>query len=73
MDCNDIIGAGVPKDCASINASVGVEKDLILVNYVDFDFDSTFDVLNREADDTNKNIGGLTDIKLKSGATQHIF
>ena len=73
MDCGDIIEAGISKDCSSINAAVGAGKDLILVNYDDFDAVSTFAVTNREADDTNNNLDGLTSILLKSGATQYTF
>lgn len=73
MPCNDLISGGATKDCNSINAPVGVDKDLILVNYDDFDFTATFDAANREADNTNDNEGGLTTIHLKSGATQHTF
>ncbi len=73
MACNDLISAGVTLDCGSVNAPIGVDKDLILVNYEDFDFAGTFDATNREADDTNNNSGGLTAIKLKSGATQYTF
>ena len=36
-DCDGFITGGIEKNCASINAPVGVEKDLILVNYDDFD------------------------------------
>ena len=70
-DCDGIISSGVEKDCSTINAAVGVDKDLILVNYDDFDKELTF--ATREADDTNKNIGGLTAIELKAGAVQHVF
>ena len=73
MACNDIISAGISLDCPSVNAPIGVEKDLILVNYDEFDRVGTFDSANREADDTNGNEGGLTAIKLKSEATQHTF
>ncbi len=70
-DCDGLITSGVEKDCKTVNAAVGVEKDLILVNYEDFDKELTF--ATREADDTNKNIVGLTAIQLKAGAVQHIF
>lgn len=73
MSCEDVISAGIVKDCNSINASVGVDKDLILVNYEEFDYEATFDAANREADDTNNNLDGLTAIKLKTGATQYTF
>ena len=36
-DCNDLLSGGILKDCDAINAAVGVDKDLILVNYEDFD------------------------------------
>lgn len=70
-NCADIIIAGIALDCNSINAAVGVDKDLILVNYEDFDKAAT--ILTREIDDTNGNEGGLTAIELKTGATQYIF
>lgn len=72
-DCTSTITAGISLDCADINAAVGVNKDLILVNYDDFDRVATLDVANIEADDTNGNVGGLTNIELKSGATQYTF
>ena len=72
-DCSDLITSGILLDCDTINAAVGVDKDIILVNYEDFDAIATKDVANIEADDTNNNIGGLTDIKLKIGAVQYIF
>ena len=73
MSCNKVISAGISYDCDAINAAVGVEKDLILVNYADFDKVATLLAGNREADDTNSNEGGLTNIELKSGAVQHVF
>lgn len=73
MGCNSAISAGIARDCKSVAAAVGVDKDLILVNYDDFDFAGTFDAANREIDDTNNNEGGLAAIKLKSGAIQHTF
>jgi hypothetical protein len=72
-DCNDLLSGGILKDCDAINAAVGVDKDLILVNYEDFDYALTNDAANIEADDTNNNIDGLTNIELKTGATQYIF
>lgn len=73
MSCDKVLLAGIVKDCATINGAIGAEKDLILVNYDDFDLTATLDELNREIADTNGNMGGLTAIKLKSGATQHTF
>lgn len=72
-DCNELLTAGIIKDCDSINAAVGVDKDLIVVNYDDFDFAATNLVANRETDDTNNNLGGLTNIELKTGAVQYTF
>lgn len=72
-NCTNLITAGVTKDCPTINARVGVNKDLILVNYADFDFATTADAANREADNTNGNEGGLTNIELLSGAVQYTF
>jgi hypothetical protein len=73
MNCNDVISAGIDRDCPSVNAPIGVDKDLTLVNYEDFDYAGTFDSANRESDDTDNNNGGLTAIKLKTGANQYIF
>ena len=72
-NCTNLITAGVPKDCPTINAVIGVDKDLILVNYDDFDLAATNLVANREIDDTNSNEGGLTNIELKTGAVQYVF
>lgn len=69
--CDGIIASGITKDCATINAAVGVDKDLILVNYDDFD--KTLSLATREADATNSNQGGLTNIELKTGAVQYVF
>jgi hypothetical protein len=72
-DCDGAITGGIALDCATVNAPVGVDKDLILVNYDDFDRTLTLDAANVEADDTNNNIDGLTNIELKIGAVQHVF
>lgn len=72
-DCNDLLSGGILKDCDAINAAVGVDKDLILVNYEDFDYALTNNTANIEADDTNNNVDGLTNIELKTGATQYVF
>jgi len=72
-DCSDLLVSGITLDCDSINAAVGIDKDLILVNYEDFDAAATKLVANREADDTNGNEGGLTNIELKTGAMQYVF
>ena len=72
-DCSQLITAGIERDCDAVNAAVGVDKDLILVNYEDFDRVATLLAANREANDTNNNEGGLSNIHLKAGATQYIF
>lgn len=69
--CDGIISAGIAKNCADLNAAVGVDKDLILVNYEEFDRATT--LATREADASNNNEGGLTAIELLSGATQYVF
>jgi len=73
MSCYSVLSAGVAKDCANMVAAIGVEKDLTLVKYEDFDKTATLDPANREADNLNGNMGGLTSIKLKSGAEQFVF
>lgn len=73
MSCVTTILSGIARDCATVNAAVGVDKDLILVNYDDFDLAETMLIANRETTDADNNLGGLTAIKLKSGAVQHIF
>lgn len=72
-DCDGLITSGIERDCTTVNAPVGVEKDLILVNYADFDREATLDASNFEADNANGNDCGLTAIQLKAGAVQHIF
>jgi len=68
-NCNDLITGGIILDCNTINAAVGVDSDLILVNYADFDKTAT--LAAREI--SGSNIGGLTAIELKSGAIQYVF
>jgi hypothetical protein len=73
VNCVNVILEGIAKDCSNLNAAIGAEKDLILVNYEDFDKAGTALIANREIDDLGNNIGGLTAIKLKLGAIQHVF
>lgn len=61
-DCTGLITAGILLNCDDINAAVGVDKDLILINYDNFNRTATLDAANIEATDTNGNIGGLTGI-----------
>lgn len=71
MSCGQLITAGITINCDDFKAAIGLDKDLILVNYDDFDRTAT--LATREADDTNGNEGGLTAIELKTGATQYTF
>lgn len=71
MSCTTIITSGIDKDCATINAAIGVEKDLILVNYDEFDKKKTLEQSNRET--AGSNIKGLKNIFLKLGAGRHVF
>jgi hypothetical protein len=68
-DCQDTITDGIELNCDDINAAIGVEKDLMLINWEDFDRTATLAASNFESDDTNENKGGLTTIYLNSGAT----
>lgn len=72
-NCDGLLTGGAEFDCNNSSAAVGVDKDLILVNYDEFNKALTLGAANREADDTNGNEGGLTNIELNVGATQHIF
>lgn len=72
-DCDGLIVSGIARDCVTVNAPVGVEKDLILVNYEDYDRVATLAASNQESDDSNNNQDGLGSIFLKTGAVQHVF
>lgn len=65
--------SGIKKDCDTINSRIGVDKDLILINYSDFDLEATEASSNIEISNVNLNIKGLSDIKLKSGAALYVF
>ncbi len=71
MACNYSAIAGISLTCADLTAQIGVEKDLILVNYDEFDKATTISVI--ESDNSNGNEGGLTNINLLAGATQLVF
>lgn len=73
MSCITAIINGVELDCLTINAAIGSDKDLILVNYKDFDKDATLAPGNREIDDLDGNLDGLTSIILKPAAVQYLF
>lgn len=73
-NCDGLIGAGITKHCDTINAPVGVDKDLILVNYDDYNRAGTLDTDNIVAAGADAvNVGGLTSVLLKTGATQYNF
>ncbi len=63
--CEGLINAGVGRDCIAVNAAVGVDKDLVLVNYDDFDKDLTLAGIQVE--------GVYPQIELKLGAVQYVF
>ena len=69
--CTYTLAAGVPLVCADLSAQIGVGKDLILVNYAEFDLATTLATI--EADNTNGNEEGLTNINLLVGAVQYVF
>lgn len=71
--CASKIISGIVKDCKTISAPIGVEKDLILVNYDDFDRLGTLEDANIIITPDAPNEGGLTAIKLKPEATQYVF
>lgn len=54
-------------------SQIGVDKDLILIEYKYFDLESTRLLSNREADNSNNNYKGLSNIVLKDGAILNIF
>lgn len=64
---------GITKDCNTMNEVIGVDKDLILIDYKYFDLEATKSSLNRQSDNTFNNYKGLTDVKLKEGAVLNIF
>ncbi|UXQ88858.1 hypothetical protein [Tenacibaculum phage Larrie] len=80
FDCSNLITEGINKHCETINAPIGVEKDLLLVNYDDFDFTSTFAPTNIVDDpDPDAPLGelgnpvGLKAIYLKPDVTPFVF
>lgn len=74
MSCIDKITNGITLNCSDINAAIGVDKDLILINYDEIDIAATKADSNREADDTKGNQGGLkTIIQKAEGMTQYVF
>lgn len=73
MSCPSVILRGITKDCNTVNAPIGALKDLILINYNDFDLVATKAIENRELSHSNLNVDGLTSIFLKQNAVQHVF
>lgn len=71
--CASKITSGIVKDCKTINAPIGVEKDLILVNYDEYDRLKTLAEANQIETPDAENEGGLTAIFLKTLATQYVF
>lgn len=73
MSCVNIISLGLTRDCAAVKGQIGVDKELTLINYEDFDRAGTLAAANIEATDANKNVNGITVIKLFSGTVQYVF
>jgi hypothetical protein len=73
MSCSTVILNGIARDCNTVSASIGADKDLILVNYDSFQLTPTKALANRQLDDTYFNKDGLTSIFLKTTAMQHVF
>lgn len=73
MSCITEIINGVELDCSTMNAAIGSDKDLILVNYKDFDKAATLAPGNREIDNLDGNLDGLTAVILKPLAIQYLF
>ena len=73
VNCTNLIKSGVVLDCKSLSGMIGAGKDLILVNYEDFDYDKTFADDNKCSDVGAPNEGGIENIYLKANAVQHLF
>ena len=72
-DCTQVITAGITLNCDDINAAIGVDKDLVLINWDNFDRANTLDPTNFEVDDSNGNEGGLTAIYVLDAAATYTF
>ena len=73
VNCTNLITSGVNLDCKALSDMIGAGKDLILVNYDDFDYAATFDASNKCDVVGAPNEGGIKEIILKDGAVQHLF
>ena len=74
LACVDVITTGVARNCPDVHGQIGVNKDLILINWEDYDRVATLDPLNFETTTTNGNKDGLTKILLKAGTpVQYVF
>lgn len=74
MSCYSTISDGIAINCDDVNGSIGVEKDLYLINWDDFDRDATLDE-STNVETTGDNIDGLTNIYINSGlsATDDVY
>ncbi|AXQ66563.1 MAG: structural protein [Caudoviricetes sp.] len=70
---NNNITNGITLDCGVFNELIGAGKDLVLINYKDFNLELTSAPSNRESNDLLGNLRGLTNIYLKPGALQYTF
>ena len=72
-DCTSLITDGIVLNCDDINAAIGVDKDLMLINWNNFDREATLAASNFESDDTNGNQGGLTNIYVNDVSLVYTF
>jgi hypothetical protein len=73
MACTNFIIDGINRDCELDNSQIGVDKDLILIDYKYFDLALTKLKINRESNNNNNNYKGLSNIVLKDGAVLNVF
>ena len=70
---NNLITSGILKNCDSIYDIIGVDKDLILVNYVDFNVDLTLSKVNKVLESEDINYKGISRIILNANAQTYFF
>jgi hypothetical protein len=70
---NNLITSGILKNCDSIYDTIGVDKDLILVNYIDFNSEITLSEENKVLDPQNINYRGISKIILNENAQTYVF
>lgn len=70
---NNLITSGILKNCDSIYDTIGVDKDLILVNYIDFNSEITLSEENKVLDPEGINYRGISKIILNENAKRYVF